>query len=515
MAARAEIIPDGSVAPDQAEIVAGLQSGALVGEAGPLKRIDTHMSHVFLGQRHVFKLKRAVRHPFADMRSAAARHSACEAELAVNAAFAPALYEAVLPITRGNGDRMLLNGRGEPLDWVVMTRRFDDGALLSELASNGSLTAGHVAEAVDAISSVHQALSPVLDAGHAVDYRRILDGLRTTEAQAAADLGLLSASHALHAALEKEIARHAKRIERRRNDGWVKRGHGDLHLANICVFEGRVLPFDALEFSPALATGDVLYDFAFLLMDLAARGLGHLANEAMNRYWDNTAQPETALVLLPLFMALRAAVRVAVLVEAGDLASAQTYRALGIELLRNRPPRLVAVGGLSGSGKTTLARRLAGELSGVCGARLLRTDVVRKMAAHAGRLHRLGGDSYRPSARADIYRQLAEQATQALGAGVSVVADGTFREAVARSSIAAAAGDFPFAGLWLAASLPVRLRRIEARKGDESDVTAAIAAGQDDPADLEAAWSLLDADRELEALAGSAHAILERPASTC
>ncbi|WP_271064976.1 phosphotransferase [Caulobacter sp. NIBR1757] len=296
------------------------------------------MSYVFLGPDRVYKLKRSLRHPFWDMSTLEARREACEAELAVNRALAPDLYETVAPVVRDTAGAFHIGGAGRPVDWVVVMRRFPDGALLDDMAEAGRLTAELVRDTVKAIAAFHARQPPQFEAGHAVDYRRIIDGLRRTEAEGAAALDLRPGSEVLFGALEHEVARHAPMIEARRKAGWVRRGHGDLHLRNICVFEGRVTPFDALEFDPALATADVLYDLAFLLMDLRARGLDELAHVAMTQYWESLAQPEEALALLPLFMALRAAVRMAVAVEAGDLVPAAHYRALGLELLQPTSP---------------------------------------------------------------------------------------------------------------------------------------------------------------------------------
>lgn len=318
---------------EQAATVEALESGQAVGAPAPLRRIDTHMSHLFLGPERVYKLKRAQAHPFADFSSLAARRASCEAELAVNQAFAPALYEGVEPLRRDADGRVALDGQGEVIDWVVRLRRFPDGALFSQMATAGTLTQQLVEEAVDAVARFHAAAPAILNAGHAADYVRIVHGLRETEAAAAARLRLTSASEPLFAALEHEIARQSPLIEARRRAGHVRRGHGDLHLRNICLFEGRATPFDALEFDPALATADVLYDIAFLILDLRASGLEALAEAAQRRYWAAMGETAAAMKLMPLFTALRAAVRAAVAVEAEDLATAARYRALSLSIL--------------------------------------------------------------------------------------------------------------------------------------------------------------------------------------
>jgi len=320
---------------DQAAVVQALASGAATGDAAPLGRIDTHMSHIFLGPDRVYKLLRDRKHPFADLSSVAARRRASEAALAVNRALAPGLYEAVAPVTCDPAGATRVGGTGETIDWVVVLRRFADGALLDDLAKAGRLTPEMVTQAVDAVAAFHIAQPPCKDAGSAEDCREIIRGLRRTASDGAARAGVEPVGEDLFSALDREVTRHAPMIEARKAAGWTRRGHGDLHLRNICLFEGRVTPFDALEFDEDLATTDVLYDLAFLLMDLRARGLDGLAELAADRYWSRANQPPRDRALLPLYMALRAAVRMAVAEEAGDFAEVARYHALGLAILRS------------------------------------------------------------------------------------------------------------------------------------------------------------------------------------
>ena len=487
--------------PEQADVVEALQSGRATGSPRPLRRIDTHMSHVFLDGDRVYKLKRRRRLPFADFTALDTRHRLCQAELSVNQALAPSLYERVAAVTRAEDGAIRLDGTGPPLDYVVIMRRFPNGALLDEIGLAGGLTADHVTQAVAAIARFHLAQPPHRDTGHAADLSRILQGLRQTEAHGAGEMGLTAGSERLFDGLAHALARQAPLIEARRKASWVRRGHGDLHLANLCLFEGRVTAFDALEFDPQLATSDVLYDIAFLLMDLRARGLDALANIAMNAYWDATGQDEAALALLPLFTALRAAVRMAVAVEAGDLAKAARYRTLGEDLLRPAPATLIAIGGLSGTGKSTLAKALAPRLPGPCGARVLRSAVIRKARAGVAPGEALPVEAYSPAARADIYHHLAARAAMGLEAGAGVIADATFEPAEARAEIEAAAGRRPFHGLWLETRLATRLARVAARRADASDAGPVVALGQHEPETLAPSWRRCDADGPAEVLA--------------
>ncbi len=452
------------------------------------------MSHLFLSGDQVFKLKRAVSLPFADFSTLVQRRAACLSEASVNRAFAPSLYLGARPITYGDNG-FEIDGSGAVVDWVVAMRRFDQAQQFDEMARSGRLTRGHAEAAASALARAHFEATPSPDLGRAGDYAQVIATLRRTETHGADQKGVSAGSSLLYERLKQELARVAPRIEARRKAGKVRRGHGDLHLGNICMFDGQAMPFDALEFDERLATTDVLYDLAFLLMDLRRAGLDAQANAAMNRYWDGAGEDEAALDLLAFFMGLRACVRMAVATVSGDSEAAHAYRSLGLHLLRPNAPMLIAIGGLSGAGKSAIAAAIAPELPGSAGARLLRSDVLRKALARIDFDARAPQGAYAPERRAEIYRDLAARAAQAIGAGASVVADATFRVSSTRDAIESAARAEPFLAYWLEAPLAVRLARVAQRKGDASDADVALAAAQTPPHELSPPWCKLDANR--------------------
>jgi uncharacterized protein len=483
----------------QEDLVGAFVDGRVAGAPGPVDHLCTHLSHVFLSGERAIKLKRAVKLPFVDFSSSLQRRSACEAELAVNRAMAGELYLGVEPITRQAG-RFQIGGRGEPVDWVVVMRRFDQEDQFDRLAMAGALSRTTIEEAALGLAHAHAAARPIEHAGYSAHYRHIIRELRATEAHGARALGVTPGSPALFDQLDQELVRVGRLIEARRKNGKVRRGHGDLHLRNLCLWQGRPLAFDALEFDEALATSDVLYDLAFLLMDLRRVGLGQHANAAMNRYWDAAGEDEAALALLPFFTSLRAAVRMAVAVEAGELKEAQCYRTLGLDLADRAPPRLIAVGGLSGTGKSTVAQALATCLPGPAGARLLRSDVLRKARQGLSLEARAGQASYAPERRAEVYRELASRAAEAVSCGANVIADATFSVASTREAIEAAAGGVQLRLYWLSAPLGVRLARVAGRAHDASDADVSVAQAQKEPTNMSRAWRLLDANRPVLAI---------------
>ena len=307
-------------------------------------------------------------------------------------------------------------------------------------------------------------------------------------------------------------------LDRRRAAGKVRRCHGDLHLRNICLFEGKPTLFDAIEFSDAIAVIDVLYDLAFLLMDLMHRGMARLANLVFNRYLDRSGEDMAALAAMPLFLSLRSAIRAHVLVTAaasaagraggGAVTSARTYLGLARALLRRQKPRLVAVGGMSGTGKSTSAQALAADFLPAPGARVLRSDVLRKLLQGVPPETPLPQAAYRPAVTRQVYGRIYADAAAALAAGYSVIADAAFlaakeRAAVAASASAAAAS---FTGLWLEASPSVLAARLDARIGDASDADRAVMEQQRrlDPGAV--LWPRIAASADADAVLAAARA---------
>lgn len=448
------------------------RDGATVG------RVDTHLSILLLGDGLALKLKRAVKLPFVDFTDAEHRLAVCERELALNRRTAPQMYRAVRRITRRADGGLELDGPGPLVDSYVEMRRFKGEDLFAEMAAADRLTPVLMDRLARQIAAFH----PDAEAGpteHGADrLRGILDlsrtGLAETAVFAPADCA------GLQEALLTRWQRHREALDARAGQGKVRRCHGDLHLGNICLFEGAPTPFDCLEFDEELATVDVLYDLAFLLMDLWHRGHGRLANLCLNRYLDATGD-EGGLALLPFFMALRAAIRAQVLALQAKsapgpaAAQAQGYFALARRLLDEGAPRLVAVGGLSGSGKSTLAGLLAPQIGPPPGARVLSSDRLRKGHFGVAAETRLPEAAYGPDVSQTIYRALCDRAAAVLQGGWSVVADAVFDRPADRAAIASArpAGVL-FSGLWLQAPAELLAQRVSARRNDPSDATPAV-----------------------------------------
>ena len=515
--------PDHVVA-DQSEVAAWLADPRAHGAGtGEVERITTHGAMVFLAGDRAYKIKRAVRYPYMDFSSLALRQAACEREVALNRRTAPELYLAAEPITRTSDGSLQIGGTGEVVEWLVVMRRFDQSGLFDRLAQAGSLTPGIMTALADEVAKLHEVAEPVSGAeasgGGAAGLRAVIQE-NATELSERPDL--FPEAGALEAASLRALKRVALLLDRRLASGLVRRCHGDLHLRNICRLEDRPVIFDCIEFNDAISCIDVLYDLAFLLMDLEHRGLRRLANVVFNRYMQRR-EDLAGLAALPLFLVTRAAVRAKVSVsmaaglsDPGAVArlyeEAKAYEAAARAYLAPEPPRLIAVGGLSGTGKTSLARDLAPGLGAPPGALHLRSDVLRKRLAGVEETTRLPPESYSAAASETVYDALLERAQLALMAGHAVVVDAVCARPAERAALAALAEQtrVSFTGLWLEAPEEMLIARVAARQGDASDATAQVVRTQQAYDLGEITWARLDAAHAPADLTAEARRLIAR-----
>ncbi|MBS0373231.1 MAG: AAA family ATPase [Proteobacteria bacterium] len=448
--------------------------------------VETHASWVVLAGPFAYKFKRPVRYPFLDYSTPDRRRAACEAELALNRRWAPMLYLDVVELAvTSDGPRLgVPGGHGEP---ALRMHRFAAGEQLDALLTAEQVAPAELAAFGRALADV-QAAAPVATAasalGRPATVRAALEATLATLAEADEVLGA-GRRHSLAAWADAEFPLLEPLLAARRASGRVRDCHGDLHAGNVVRLDGRLVPFDGIEFSAELRTIDCAADAAFLAMDLEHHGRADLAAAFLDAWLERSGDAGAAGVLR-WFLVDRALVRAKVAMLSARLATpaatgaawdrARAYVATA-ERFATRPPGLVVItSGLSGSGKSRLAAELVGRLPAV----RLRSDVERKRLAGLPPEARSGSPAgaglYTAALTRRTYARLASCAGPLARAGLSVLLDATYLEARERERVAATARAAlaPFAILACEAPLELLCARLGARQGDPSEATLAV-----------------------------------------
>ena len=479
---------DSSQIAVQRSLVRALENTAIYEYAvTELKVIETHGSWVILTGVYVYKIKKAVNFGFLDYSTLEKRRFCCQEELRLNRRFAPQVYIDVVAIS-GTPEQPSLQTSGEPIEYAVRMKQFPQAGLLSTLAAQGALTPEHIDTLAALVPAMHAAVNIADkhsdyglpdDIHHWVteNFDHIRPALRESQQRQQLDN--------IEQWCRQEFDKKRVLLEHRRCDGFVRECHGDLHLGNLTIIDGRITPFDGIEFNPQLRWIDVISEIAFLIMDIRDRGYPPLSCRLLNAYLQHTGD-YSGLALLRYYVVYRALVRakVAVLRQAQatstlDKQDAWYEYASYMELAAHyvEPPlaALIITHGVSGSGKSYHAARLAEQL----GAIQIRSDLERKRlhgySAGADTQSGIKGGIYSPNASECTYKQLAKLARTVIGAGYPVIIDATFLRFAWREQFRQLSGSLavPFVLLYFEADKGTLCARIRSRQAAGADPSEA------------------------------------------
>ena len=480
---------------DHDALLQALQDPALYPHAAhAVALIQTHSSSVLLIGDFAYKIKKPVNLGFLDFESLAARQHFCEEELRLNRRLAPDLYLAVVPIS-GSPTEPVLDGPGPAIEYAVKMRRFPQEALLDRQIEHGDLDLDVMDALADEVARFHGNIARAPEDSAFGKPDTVLAPMLQNSAEIAECLtapDVVSTLERIELMTRDAWERLEPRLAERRQDGFIRECHGDMHLRNVAWMNGKILIFDGIEFDPKLRWIDVVSEIAFMAMDLDHRGRPELGWRFLNRYLNGTGD-YAGLALLRFYQAYRAMVRAKVDAiqlrqqPAERLSSLVDDTRVLLELtqryLQGDAPALVLCAGLSGSGKTFFADRMARHY----GLVHLRSDIERKRLfglppdADSGSLK--DRNIYAREATDCTYRRLESLARSLLLARLPVAVDATFlsrsrRERFRQISVEL---DVPFRIFWLEAPMPVleqRVRRRARRGTDASEADLGVLAAQ-------------------------------------
>lgn len=455
----------------------------------PIQLIQTHISYVLLTGDYVYKVKKPVNLGFLDFSTLNARRYFCQEELRLNHLLAPEIYLEVLPITQQDHN-FILGGDGEPQEYTLKMRQFSQDALLSKMLKQGKLTPELIEQLGRIVAQVHLKATTNDYIRSFGDAQKIADAIAQNYQQSQKYIGSLQTQPQYEETKQfsdRFFSLQTLLLKQRQKNNWIRECHGDLHLDNICIWHDKIQLFDRIEFNEPFRFVDVMYDVAFLVMDLEAAGEPELANIFLNTYIEQTGDWE-GLAILPLYLSRQAYVRAKInswlwdnptLTEENKrqaASKASNYYHLAWKYTRSRQGKLIMMSGLSGSGKTTVARQLARSL----GAIHIRSDAVRKHLS--GTPLEQSGDSsiYTSEMTQKTYDRLLELGTKLASLGFTVILDAKYDRRNLRSPVITQArnNQIPIEIVYCNAPEEVLRDRILVRTGDISDATVDLLESQ-------------------------------------
>jgi uncharacterized protein len=456
----------------------------------PIKLIQTHVSYVFLTGDYVYKVKKPMNFGFLDYSSLEKRQHFCNEELRLNQRGAAELYLEVLPIALV-GDEYHLGGSGEAAEYALKMKQFPEEGLLSTLFADGKLTEARIEELGKVVAEYHATKTEtndyILSFGEIPKVRESID---QNYEQTDKYIGIVQTKEQFEDTkkyTDNFFAGRQELFKSRIDKNFIRECHGDLHLGNICLWEDKITLFDCIEFNEPFRFVDVMYDVAFTVMDLEARGRKDLANIFLNTYLEQTGDWE-GLQVLPLYLSRQAYVRAKVNSFIFDdpgvpedakeniAKSAVGYYKQAWEYTKSQQGRLILMSGLSGSGKSTTARYLARKL----GAIQIRSDAVRKHLGGVGLLEKGGEELYSQEMTNKTYSRLLELGIILAKQGYTVILDGKYDRVSLRSVVIekAQASQIPLQIVSCEAPVEILRKRLIERTGDIADATADLLTSQ-------------------------------------
>ena len=454
-----------------------------------IELIETHISWVILTGDFAYKIKKPVDFGFLDFSTLKKRKYFCQQELHLNRRLAADIYLELSAIT-GTEDRPQLAGSGEIIEYAVKMKQFPQSAQLDNMLAAGELKLTHMNAFADMAANFHQSadvadISSNYGSKEAV-YHPVEENFQQIAQQAVAS-DYTDQLATLSQWSQSQLTEKQSIMAQRKANGFIRHGHGDMHLRNMLWLNDKAMAFDCIEFNEKLSWVDVISDAAFLIMDLQHRQQQPLANRFLNRYLEVTGD-YAGLSLLPFYLGYRAMVRakVSILRLAQNNISAQqnqqiltefeSYLELAGRYTKTSTPQLIIMRGFSASGKSTVSQQLLDKT----GMIRIRSDIERKRLfasdSTTKTASKIDAGIYSSEATKQTYEKLRKLASDIINAGYSVIVDAAFLKHEQRQIFQQLATQLQVTYNILQTTAPdeVLRQRIQNRKNDISDADLVV-----------------------------------------
>ena len=450
------------------------------------KIIETHISWVLLTGHYAYKIKKPLNLGFLDFSTLEKRRHYCFEELRLNSRLAKDLYLDVVAIS-GTEEQPKIEGYGTVIEYAVKMKQFEYDKTFDQLLTQNQLTTEHIKQTAYIIADFHNRIESAaadteFGSANAVlqpvreNFKQIqqLDGIEKPECLKQLTLW----SEQQHIVL-------LSFFKQRKQTGFIRECHGDLHLRNIALINGQTVPFDGIDFNPSLYWIDVISEIAFLVMDLQSKQRHDLAFLFLNEYLQHSGD-YAGLKCLRFYLvyraivmakvsAIRASQRACAKEHQLDITNYQGYLQLANCYTQTFTPIMIIMHGVSGSGKSWLSEQIINSYQFI----RIRSDVERK------RLHKLSQQQkshsginsglYSQTSSDMTYQHLLQHAVETLKAGYHVIVDATFLQQQHRRLFSQQAEllQIPFLIVNTQADKETLLKRIKERAKQQNNVSEA------------------------------------------
>lgn len=430
--------------------------------------IETHISWVILTGPFAYKIKKPVNLGFLDFTTLEKRHHYCLQELKLNRRLSPDYYLDVIAIVGSDNSPKLIPetdkeyNQSDVIEYAVKMKQFPQSTQLDRLLGSGKLANSQIDKLAQKIAEFHDN-TKVINAE--------LESKSKSRAKSNSDIDFGSAEQVLKNALDcydhtlslitdendRERVNSLRRwtcnafdklhdiFVARKNSGFIRECHGDLHCRNIAIVDDDIVIFDGIEFSDALLWNDVMSEIAFLTMDLDDHGQTKVGFRFLNRYLEITGDYQ-GIATLRYYQVYRAMVRCMVssirLTQPGldnnqyseELSNFREYLLLAEGYTKRTDNKLIVTHGYSGSGKTTISEEFLQYLPAI----RIRSDIERKRLLGLSETTRPDDELqkiyYGNTVNEQIYQHLSKLARLLLKSGYHVIVDAAFLEKKRRDS---------------------------------------------------------------------------------